>query len=332
MHDPKTLRAFLLALPKTETHLHIEGALPYEILREWKPETYPENPPFRAPGYRYETFPQFDEILLGHALPWFTTPERYHIAAARIFKNLAAQNVRYVETSFHLPVTQFLKLDGRDILDAILSAAPPGMTVRAFTGMARNDYKPPLRDTIDDLGNWKQLHGVDLHGLETLPNEPWTAEVWANLRAAGKRTKAHAGEFGGAGRVREAIEQLGATRIQHGTRAIEDPAVVRLAADRGVTFDMCPISNVKLRVVPDIASHPIRRLMQAGIHCTVSTDDPLCFANTLLDEYETLANEAGFTLAELAQLARNGWQVADIPDSERQRHLAEIARVEKQFA
>lgn len=330
--NQQTLLQFLQAIPKTETHLHVEGALPYEILREWKPETYPADPYFHAPDYRYESFPKFDEILLGHALPWFTTPERYHIAAKRMFEKLADQNVRYVETSFHLPVVTILKLDGQEILDAIISAAPAGMTVRAYVGMARNDYKPPLQAIIDDLGNWPQLTGVDLHGYEPLATEPWTAEVWKKLRAAGKRTKVHAGEFGGSDRVREAIEQLGATRIQHGTRAIEDPAVVRLAAERGVTFDICPISNLKLKVVPSIAAHPIRQYMQAGINCTLSTDDPLCFNNTLIDEYLILANEANFTIPELAQLARNGWKVADIPEEERARQVAEITRIEKQFS
>jgi len=157
--------------------------------------------------------------------------------------------------------------------------------------------------------------------------EPETAAIWARVRAAGKVTKCHAGEFGGAERVREAIEVLGVTRVQHGVRAIEDPAVVRLAAERGVTFDVCPISNVRLQVVPSLREHPIRRLLQAGVRCTVSTDDPLNFANTVNDEYAALATELKFTRAELAQVARNGWSVADVPSEVRQRSLAEIDRL-----
>jgi len=140
-------------------------------------------------------------------------------------------------------------------------------------------------------------------------------------------TKCHAGEFDGPARVREAIQQLGVRRVQHGVRAVEDPAVVKLAADLGVTFDVCPLSNVGLRVVQDVASHPIRRLMQAGVSCTVSTDDPLCFANTLNEEYAALAAEAGFTRAELARVARNGWAVADVPEDDRRARLAEIDRL-----
>jgi adenosine deaminase len=322
------LDAFIQALPKTETHLHIEGALPYhELLRTLDPVLYPADPDFRRRSFRYPTFPDFEQTLLRHALPWFTSAERYHEAARVIFAGHVRQNVRYVETSFHLHVTEFIHVPGPAIIDAILSAAPAGLEVRVFAGMLRNAYDGPLRETIEELECWDDLSGVDLHGFETMPTETWAFTVWERMRRAGKVTKCHAGEFGGPARVREAIQQLGVRRVQHGVRSVEDPAVVKLAADEGVTFDVCPLSNVGLCVFPDLASHPLRRLMQAGVNCTVSTDDPLCFANTLSDEYASLAAEAGFTRAELAQVARNGWAVADIPESYRRERLAEIDRV-----
>jgi adenosine deaminase len=319
-----TLPAFIQALPKTETHLHLEGALPYELLRGLDPVRFPEDPPFRRPSYRYPTFQEFEETLLSHAMAWFTSVERYHAAAKVIFAQHVAQNVRYVETSFHLSATTLIGVPGPEIIAAIRSAAPPGLEVRVFVGMARNDYREPLRAVIDDLGRWDELAGVDLHGFEQLPTEAWTPAVWARLRAAGKVTKCHAGEFDGAPRVREAIERLGVNRIQHGVRAGEDPAVVRLAAEGDVTFDLCPISNVRLQVVPAIAEHPIRRLMEAGVRCTISTDDPLCFANTLTDEYLALAGELAFTRRELAQVARNGFEVALLPVPVKRKWLAEI--------
>jgi adenosine deaminase len=246
-----------------------------------------------------------------------------------IFAKHVAQNVRYVETSFHLPVTKFISVPGPEIIAAIRAAVPAGLEVRIFTGMLRSDLTGDLRPTIDRLHTWDGLAGVDLHGFEQMPTERDTAAVWARLRAAGKVTKCHAGEFDGAARVREAIEVLGVMRVQHGVRAIEDPAVVRLAAERGVTFDVCPISNIRLKVFPSLGAHPIRRLMQAGVRCTVSTDDPLCFANTLNGEYAALASELNFTRAELAQVAGNGWQVADVAPAVRQAALDEIARLAK---
>jgi adenosine deaminase len=321
------MRDFIQALPKTETHLHVEGALPYELLTQWQPEQWPPDPKFRARSFRYPSFPEFERILLDNALPWFTSPERYHEAAKAMFAKHVAQNVRYVETSFHLPVTQFIKTPGPEIIAAIRSAVPVGLEVRIFTGMLRSDFSGALRPTIDELHTWDGLAGVDLHGHEIMPTHPDTAKIWSRIRAAGKVTKAHAGEFDGASRVREAIEVLGVTRVQHGVRAMEDAQVVRLAVERGVTFDVCPISNVGLQVVPSIKEHPIRRLMTAGIRCTVSTDDPLCFANTVAEEYETLAAELTFSRAELAQVARNGWEVADVPAAMRKTMIAEIDRI-----
>ena len=325
---PADLEAFIQALPKTETHLHIEGSLPYDrLLRPLDPKAYPADPEFRRRSYRYPSFPDFEKTLLNHALPWFTSADRYHEAARVIFAEHVLQNVRYVETSFHLAVTQFINVPGEEIIEAIKAAAPPGLEVRVFTGILRNAYEGPLRETIDALEGWDGLDGVDLHGFERMPTEPWSARVWERVRRAGKVTKCHAGEFDGPERVREAIEVLGVKRIQHGVRSVEDPAVVRLAAERGVTFDLCPLSNVGLQVVRDIASHPLRALMKAGVNCTVSTDDPLSFANSLSEEYVALGTEGGFSRAELAQVARNGWAVADVPEADRRAWLAEIDRI-----
>ena len=321
------MRDFIQALPKTETHLHLEGALPYELLTQWDPEQWPPDPLFRARSYRYESFPDFERILLDHALPWFTTAERYHEAAKAIFAKHVAQNVRYVETSFHLPVTGFINVPGPEIIAAVRAAVPAELEVRIFAGMLRSDIIGDLRPVIDQVHTWEGLAGVDLHGHEIMATPPETAGIWAKIRAAGKVTKCHAGEFDGAARVREAIEMLGVRRIQHGVRAIEDPSVMKLAADTGTTFDVCPISNVGLRVVPSLKDHPIRRLMLAGIRCTVSTDDPLCFANSITEEYEALANELTFTRVELAQVARNGWEIADVATETRKMMLAEIEKI-----
>ena len=321
------LAAYIQSLPKTETHLHLEGALPYELLTQWQPVRFPANPRFRQAHFRYETFSEFNQILLDHALPWFTSPERYHNAAKAIFAGHVAENVQYVETSFHLPVTQFIQATGREIIAAIRDAVPAGLEVRIFAGMLRSDISGELRPVIDQLHTWDELAGVDLHGHEDLPTERDTAAVWARLRAAGKVTKCHAGEFGGSAKVREAIEVLGVTRIQHGIQAIDDPSVVQLAVARDVTFDVCPISNIRLRAVESWDSHPLRRLMNSGIRCTVSTDDPLTFANSVSDEYTALAHELAFSRSELAQVARNGWAVASVTDDLRRNAIEEIDRL-----
>ena len=322
------LRDFIQRLPKTETHLHLEGALPFELLQRLDPVKFAQPPASWAPEFRFGSFGEFDQLILGLLGPWFTSASRYHEAAKIVFRRLAEQNVRYVETSFHLPVVQFIPARGDEILQAILEAAPAGMTVRVFAGLVRDCHTGPMPAVIADALRWKWLAGFDLHGHETLPLEEWTAEVWRRARNADKETKAHAGEFGGASNVREAVERLGVRRVQHGVQAVDDPAVVALLVREGVTLDITPISNVKLGVVRSLREHPIRRLHAAGVRCTVSTDDPLIFGNTLTDEYAGLATEAGFARAELVQLARNGFLAGTMPAPMRQAALAELAGLE----
>ena len=122
------------------------------------------------------------------------------------------------------------------------------------------------------------------------------------------------------------VEELGVERIEHGVRAVEDPAVVELICERDLTLDICPISNVKLMPGVTRENHPIRELVDAGVRCTVSTDDPMLFGNTLADEYELLHGHRGFMRAELVRLARNGFEVALLCEEHRQALLDDFDR------
>ncbi len=324
MYIDPTTADFIHRLPKTETHLHIEGALPCELLQKLDPEAFTEPQPCWASDFKWKCFEDFEAHLIDHAVQWFTTPERYHEAAQVIFAKHLEQNVRYVETSFHAGMIEFLGLPGPEIVNAIRSAAPEGLEVRVFMGMARNCYNDILAPVLEECVNWEGLAGIDLHGVEYLPLESWTPKLWEKARAHGLETKAHAGEFGPADHVREAIEVLGVRRIQHGIRAIEDDPVVELAIQSGATFDVCPISNVKLDVVENIEDHPIRQFFDRGLRCTVSTDDPFSFGNTVEDEYAALSGGLHFSNEELKQIAKNGFDVALVDESTRAQWIAEL--------
>jgi len=318
---------FIRRLPKTETHLHIEGALPWELLHQLDPKRFAQPPASWAPDFRYDSFEHFERELLDMAFVWHTTPERYHESAKLVFQKHLEQNVRYVETSFASGVIEFGGVNGKEVLDAILTAVPKGLVVRVFLGIHHNGCPPKMRPILEDSITWPGLAGLDLHGVESVPLEDWTRELWPAARKAGKYTKAHAGEFCGPEFVRTVIEELGVQRVEHGERADEDPAVVVLAVKHGIAFDLCPISNVKLRVTPSLKEHSIRHLRKAGIVCTVSTDDPLCFGNTLQDEYEVLAREMNFSRAELADVARAGFKVALVDEKQRAQWLSEFEAV-----
>lgn len=326
--DKEALQRLIAALPKTETHLHMEGALPWELLHGLDSRKFAEPPASWDRGYRFTSFAQFEEELLEMAFAWFRSPERYYEAARVVLEKLwREENVRYVETSFASGVVEFLGLEAREVARAIRSAAPDGMEIRVFMGIHHDGYTERSRGFIEGSLGWEEVAGLDLHGTETTPLEPWTADLWARARAAGKRTKAHAGEFAGSGFIRRVVDELGVRRIQHGVQAVEDPELMKELGGMDAVLDLCPISNVKLGVVESLAAYPIRAFMEAGICCTVSTDDPVSFGNCLRDDYAALHEEAGLSFEELGQLARNGFASADATNVWIAEQVAEIDAV-----
>jgi len=326
MNRDLSLPAFIKALPKTETHLHIEGALPLELLQRVRPE-FRQPPASWARDFKFRDFAHFEDELLDMAFSWYTSADHYHEAAKMIFARLLAQNVTYVETSFASGMIEFGGIDGREVLAAIRAAVPAGLEVRVFLGIHHTGAGAKMQPVLEEALGWKDLAGIDLHGPEDSPLERWTADYWAAARRAGKSTKAHAGEFMGPDFVRRILDELQPDRLEHGVRAAEDPALMAEIKRRGVALDVCPISNHKLMPGVTLARHPVRTLFDAGVIVTISTDDPISFGNTLNDEYAALAEQRGFTRPELAQLARNGWAVADVPVAMKEKWLAEIDRL-----
>ena len=317
---------FVQSLPKTETHLHLEGALPLELLRRVRPE-FAQPPASWAHNFKFRDFEHFEQELLDMAFAWFTSPARYHEAAKVIFARLAAQNVKYVETSFASGSLEYLRLNGREVLSAIHSAVPEGLEVRIFLGIHHNGAGPEMMPVLEEALGWKELAGIDLHGVEDVPIEPWTAPYWEAARKAGKYTKAHAGEFMGADFVRRIMDELRPSRIEHGVRAMENRAVVQELIKRDIALDICPISNHKLMPGISLFNHPIRRLFDAGVKVTISTDDPISFGNRINDEYIALVEKSGFTRRELVKIARNGFEVALMPEEQKRPWLQQLDAV-----
>lgn len=325
--DP-SIAHFIQSLPKTETHLHIEGAVPWELLQETFPGEFETIPEAWAADFQYDSFTQFENEILYYAGRFYTSPERYHESAKRVFQRHLDQNVRYVETSFHLGILEMIGCSGPDIIDAIKSAVPKGLEVRLFMGMLRNHYQGDLIPLMDKIHTWEGLDGIDMHGHETIPWDTWAGELWQRVREAGKFTKGHAGEFEGAKDVNAALDLLKTKRIQHGIGAAFDPVTLQRLLDENVALDMCPVSNVKLRSVPDVKKHPIRKLFDAGVTLTVSTDDPTVFGNDLVHEYDLLMTQLNFSEKEVIKVVRNGFQVALVDDNTRQAWISELDQIE----
>jgi len=318
------------SLPKTETHLHIEGSVEWDLGLQEMPELYGQKPASWHPDFRFADFTEFNDSLLSLAAPFFSSPERYHMQAKRMFQRLQSENIHYVEVSFHVAMATFIGCDGAEIVDAIKAAVPSGLEVRLFGGLLRNEEATPgMPEMMEKLLSWKGLDGIDMHGHETSPLGDWAADYWRAAREAGLVTKAHAGEFLGAEDVWRAVDLLGVTRIQHGVGAVRDPRLVNHLVEQGIILDMCPVSNVKLRSAKDVGMHPIRHLFDAGVCVTVSTDDPMIFGNKLVDDYAYLFRHEGFTKAELLELVRNGFKASLMSADKKQVHLDELNRIAK---
>ena len=319
------LRKFIRALPKTETHLHIEGALPWEFLVRKDPVRFTYEPVFRSPDFRYDNFAQFESILIDHAMEIFSSPQDYHDVAKSIFNSLLDLNVRYLETSFHAGMIEFLGVPGQEILHAILSAVPVGLEVRVFLGISRNAYTDYLAPKLESaVESWEGLSGIDLHGPEDLPLDSWTEPLWAKAKNNGLVLKAHAGEFGPASNIEHAISNLGVKRIQHGVAAIKSESLMQKLLDDDVCLDMCPISNFKLRVIDEWIDHPLGDFLNRGIKCTLSTDDPLSFNNNLVDEYMACSDKLSMPVDQLITLVKNGFGVSSLTQSEKNTFYREI--------
>ena len=305
-------------LPKTDMHLHIEGSISLNEYAEvvpltagWKPESW-------APDYRYPNFSVFEEFILGYADKWFDRPERYYKSAKSLFNRKIEEGVRYLECSFAFIVCEQKALPIDEVVDAITSAIPSNLHVRLFCGLHHESWSSKTQRDLELLLELKNLSGIDLHGPELYPVSDWMIDYWEAARLAGKFTKAHAGELGGAWHVREAVEKLGVRRIEHGFRAIEDKSVVELLQSENVVLDICPISNYKLKTIDSYHNHPLIELSKQGIQITINTDDPFIFGNSINDEYDVLYNQSGLSSDLIYQLMRNGFRAALLTDSERE--------------
>lgn len=302
-------------IPKTELHLHLEGAIPQDAL--WTlVEKYGGDPnvPDRTAlhsRFTYRDFPHFIDTWIWKN-GFLREYEDFTWIAAAVAQDLAAQNIIRVE-AFYSP-SDFARhgLEVGRLTEAIRAGLDqaPGTQVSLIADLVRDS--PPERSvrTLAEVNEVRGLGviGVGLGGSEQkFPPEPF-AGVFAEARRLGFHVTCHAGEAAGPESIWGALRSLGAERIGHGTRAIEDEALLDFLAERNIPIEMCPLSNVCTGVTPSIAQHPVRKFFERGLLVTINTDDPKMFGNSLAEEYRELMQVHGFTRAEILQLIQNGKQ------------------------
>ena len=327
---PADLARRLREMPKVELHVHLEGAMDADAVWAMAERNGTPMPAATLEEWRtFYTFRDFDHFIQVYtaAARAMRTPEDWVFMVEHFCARQAAQGVMYTE-AFLSASFMLQMLPAEVLLDALAAGlaageARHGVRVRFLPDIAR--HVPATQRAVLDfvtLGHERGLFlGLGLGGPEVgFPPELFT-DTYAEARRRGLQVVAHAGETLGAASVRGAIEALGAERIGHGVRCLEDPAVVALARDRRVPFEVCPTSNYRLKVVAPDAPHPLRRMVDAGLVCTVNSDDPPMFGTTLVDEYLLLAGQ-GFTWDELWQLNRTALDVTFLDGAERERYRA----------
>lgn len=253
-----------------------------------------------------------------------------------IVEDAAADGVVWVELGVWLSGAHAARLGVRDeeaVLEMLLDAARrAAQDVGVGVGfiLNANRTRPPAEAVaLARLAARHAGNGVVGFGLaddETRGRPGLFAEAFAIAREAGLLSVPHAGEHDGAVSVREALDTLGARRIAHGVRSVEDPDLLRRLADEAITLDVCPTSNVHLGVVSDFADHPLPRLVAANVPLSLNADDPLFFGSGVLAEYELARNTFALDDTTLADIARCSIHASAAPDSTRAAALESIDR------
>jgi len=340
------LHAFARAMPKIELHVHLEGALlPATVLKLAQRHQLPL--PARTETelqdwYQFRDFRHFIEVYL-KLQNLLRSSADFELITYDFGREMQRQNIRYAEVTFtaytHLWMNKGLSPD--DIitgLDAGRCRAQEdlGVTIAWVLDIPRNlsfegqRYTGAASDPTVEMALAWQDRGVVALGLggdeRTAAAEPF-APAFTEARAGGLHSVPHAGEMDGPGSVWGSLRALGAERIGHGVRAIEDPTLIDYLITHHIPLEVNPTSNICLGVYDSYAAHPLRQLWDAGVLVTVNSDDPLLFNTTLNQEYDLLIDHFGFGAAELEQISLNALHASFLPP-ERKAELEQSFRQE----
>jgi adenosine deaminase len=324
---------FIAGLPKAELHMHIEGSIEPALFIElakrnnvtiaWKTEAELRE------AYSFRNLQSFLDLyydgcrVLVHAADFQDVTREYlmrahadHVWHAELFLGPQGHTARGVALGTVLEGT-FAAMDAAQREDGITS----GLILLA----QRHRSEEEALALLDAAMPWAdRLLGFGLGGAEVGNPPSKFVEFFRRARERGFKVVAHAGEEGPAAYVREAVELLDVQRIDHGNASLDDPALLQVLAERQVPLTVCPLSNLKLKVVPSMAAHPLKKLMDVGLCVTVNSDDPSFFGGYVNDNYIACQAALGLSRQELVALARNSFIAAFMPAAQRDAALAAI--------
>jgi aminodeoxyfutalosine deaminase len=290
----------LSTFPKIELHVHLEGTVrPATLLEIARRNDYPlpgETEEEVAALYEFRDFAHFIEVwvLTTNALQ---KADDFRQVVVDYAGEAAAHGAVYLEGIFSPAERARRGVRWEDMFEGYCEGADEagerhGVEVRLTPDITRGFTLEEAEETVRWAARYRDrgVLGVGLGGLEAeFPPEPYAA-TFERARDDGLASVPHAGEVAGPASVRGALDALGAVRVRHGIRAVEDDALVGELRDRGLVLDVCPISNLRTGAVGSLEEHPLRRLVTAGVRCSVSTDDPAMFETDLTRDYEAASS------------------------------------------
>ena len=301
------------AVTRAELHLHLEGAVESETLKELNPALSDEE------LHKALTYSDFAGFIQSYV--WVNRrlrgPAEYALIARRLFERLATQGICYAEVTLSAGVILWKKQDLGAIFDALANEGARGPipvrwildAVRQFGAEAAAPVFDFAADHIRD-----GVVAIGIGGFEAEGPALWFRDLYKKARDRGLRLTCHAGETTDAQSVWDAVA-IGAERIGHGIRAVNDRKLQAHLVDKKIPLEICITSNVRTGAVASLSEHPVRKLFDAGVPLILNTDDPALFGCTLASEYDLAARAFGFTLEELDTLAANSLRYAFSPVS-----------------
>lgn len=319
-------------IPKTELHLHLEGAIPlqalWELMQKYGGDAHVQSVESLQEKFIFRDFPHFIETWCWKN-QFLREYEDFTFIAAAVAQDLLDQNIRYVEAFFSPPDFLKLGLELQPLTVAIRKGLDrvPGIKIALVADLVR-DFGPQRgAQTLQEINEVQDegVIGIGIGGSEQLfPPEPF-AEVYDQARELGFHTSAHAGEVAGAKSIWGAIDVLKVDRIGHGTRAEEDPRLLDALKQREIPIEMCPMSNICTGSAESNEAHPVRRYFEHGLLISINTDDPKMFGNSLAQEYHLLAEVHGFNREEIKEVVLNGVRTSWLEDSPKAELMQEMS-------
>jgi len=312
-------------MPKVEIHVHLEGAMDAETIYEMAKRNQVELPATSLEEwqtfYQFRDFNHFIQVYCT-ASECMQTPEDYVLMVERFLKHQSQQNIRYSEAFFSVSLHSE-KLPDDELLAALADGIAAGEAkynsqVKFIADISR-EYPDTQKQVLEFALKGKEqgiFVGLGLGGIEVGNPPEGFAETFQEAKRQGLRVVAHAGEADGPQSIWGAIERLGIERIGHGIRCLEDAELVEELRYSQIPLEISPQSNYCLGIVPGDQPHPIRQMLDAGLNCTLNSDDPSMFSTSLNNEYLKLAAQ-GFSWEELWQLNLNTLEASFLSEADK---------------